>query len=452
MPFHRLSNINCFLTDINGNILDPYKPGSISYTILNSCNNNFQKQVHTPSGKIPDKSKIKILIKGYISIFMEDKCISEPIQFTAYESIHLCIPEEAYLSFRVCRFECCADITCVENNSLNIEVILSLGTVVRSMTQTELIVPVAELPDHNICSFDNDTVCLNVTRVFDKYYFTKEIIVSNNIGSIRAEIYQYNALAEENKKIYTNADEITIYGNQGILDPENVSFYTLYINGVIQPKANYFIKKGLLELKTDDTPLENSPIIISFVTFKDRNGSVLPAEVYLYNTISDGLKREFTNDDELKAYGDKGIPDPNRASFVNLYINGVLQPKVNYLVKEGLLKLQTSDLPQKGVLITLEYITIKDINGRTLKADTYTYNTLAHENNIYTDNDEIKMYGNKGILDPQNVSYYYLFINAVLQPPCNYSVEKGLLRLNTEDKPLKDMPITLQFITVSPFC
>jgi len=383
---------------------------------------------------------------------MEDKRISEPIQFTAYENIDLCFPEGAYLSFRVCSFKCCADAACTENNSLNIEVIVSLGTIVRSMAETELIVPVAELHDDNICSFDNDTVCLNVTRVFDKYCFTNEIIVSYNTGSIKAEIYQYNALAEENKKIYTNADEITKYGNHGILDPENVSYYTLYINGVIQPKANYYIKKGLLELKTDDTPLENSPIIISFVTFKDLSGTVLPAEVYLYNTISDGLKREFTNDDELKAYGDKGIPDPGRASFVNLYINGVLQPKVNYLVKEGLLKLQTSDLPQKGVIITLEYITIKDINGRILKAETYTYNALAHDNNIYTDNDELKMYGNKGILDPQSVSYYYLFINAVLQPPCNYSVEKGLLRLNTKDVPLKNTPITLQFISISPFC
>jgi len=447
-----MSNINCFLTDINGNILDPYKPGSISYTVLTSCNNNFKKQVQTPLGNTSFKSKFKVLIKGYISVFMEGKRISDPIQFTAYENIDLCFPEGAYLSFRVCKFKCCADITCDENNSPNIEVIVSLGTIVRSMAQTELIVPVAELPEDNNCSFDDDTVCLNVTRVFDKYRFTNEINVSYNTGSIKAETYQYNALSDGNKKIYTNADEITKYGNQGILDPENVSYYTLYINGVVQPKANYYIKKGLLKLKTDDTPLEKSPIILSFVTFKDRNGMVLPAEVYYYSTISDGHKREFTDEDELKPYGGKGIPDPERASFVNLYINGVLQPKVNYLVKEGLLRLRTSDLPQKGVIITLEYITIKDINGRTLKAETYTYNALAHENYIYTDNDELKMYGNKGILDPQSVSYYYLFVNAVLQPPCNYSVERGLLRLNTEDLPLKNTPITLQFISVSPFC
>jgi len=452
MPGYRLSNIICFLTDINGNILDPYKPGSISYTILNSSNNHFQKQVQTPSGKIADKSKFKILIKGYISIFMEDKRISEPIQFTAYQNIDLYTPKEAYLSFRICSFKCCVDAICTENKSLSIEVMVTLGTIVRSMAQTELMVPVAELPENNICNFEDSTVCLNVTRVFDKYCFTNEIITSYNTGSIKAETYQYNALAEGNKTIYTNDDEVFIYGNRGIPDPQEVSFCTLHINGVVQPGANYEIEKGALTLKTEDVPLENSPIIISFVTFKDINGTVLPAEVYHYNTISDGSKREFTNEDELKPYGDKGIIDPGRASFVNLYINGVLQPKVNYLVKEGLLRLQTSDLPQEGVIITLEYITIKDINGRTLKAETYAYNALAHENNIYTDNDELKMYGNKGIPDPQSVSNYNLFVNAVLQPPCNYSVEKGLLRLNTEDIPLKNTPITLQFITVSPFC
>ncbi|NMA67036.1 MAG: DUF4183 domain-containing protein [Clostridiaceae bacterium] len=62
--------------------------------------------------------------------------------------------------------------------------------------------------------------------------------------------------------------------------------------------------------------------------------------------------------------------------------------------------------------------------------------------------DEIKMYGNQGILDPTNTSYYNLFINAVIQPPANYTVQEGLLTLNSEVPPLKGSPISLQFISL----
>ncbi|HHY91517.1 MAG TPA: DUF4183 domain-containing protein [Clostridiales bacterium] len=58
------------------------------------------------------------------------------------------------------------------------------------------------------------------------------------------------------------------------------------------------------------------------------------------------------------------------------------------------------------------------------------------------------MYGNQGILDPQKASYHNLFINAVIQPSKNYSVQEGLLTLNTKDLPLKGSPISLQYITV----
>lgn len=61
---------------------------------------------------------------------------------------------------------------------------------------------------------------------------------------------------------------------------------------------------------------------------------ILPAEVYHYNAISDGMKKEFTSADELQSYGSNGIADPKQVSLINLYINGVLQPAVNYTVKK----------------------------------------------------------------------------------------------------------------------
>lgn len=85
---------------------------------------------------------------------------------------------------------------------------------------------------------------------------------------IKADIYQYNALSDGIKKIYTNEDEIMEYGDRGILDPKSVSYYNLFINGVLQPRVNYEIEKGRLTLKTEDVPLKDSPIIITFISLR----------------------------------------------------------------------------------------------------------------------------------------------------------------------------------------
>lgn len=176
--------------------------------------------------------------------------------------------------------------------------------------------------------------------------------------------------------------------------------------------------------------------------------NVLNVENYQYNTISDGIKYEYTNDDEISEYGNRGIPDPEEVSFLNLYINGVLQPKTNYLVEEGLLTLTTDSLPLKGVPIILEYIIIKDSNNQVIKAETYQYNTRSNGGKVYTNEDEITEYGNNGILDPQQASYYNLFINGVIQPRVSYTVNTGILRLETEDSPIIGAPIILQFISL----
>ena len=82
-------------------------------------------------------------------------------------------------------------------------------------------------------------------------------------------------------------------------------------------------------------------------------------DTYEYNAISDGNKTVYTNEDELKEYGDRGILNPNDVSFINLFINGVLQPKVLYEVQEGMLLLKSTDVPPKGAPITLQFVTIK---------------------------------------------------------------------------------------------
>lgn len=436
----RLSTIDCFLTDKNGYILSPSNPDAIGYVVTTLSSSAGHKR----------KAKFKLAIKGYLSLFMDYKRLSDPIPFEIYKNISLYAPQETYLSFTTRNFKCFIDdIVFTSNNSLKVHIKVIFDTVVRSAAQADLTVPVLEDPEDKISDSEIKKVCLSVTQVFDKCCLKNEIDITYQEDTVKADVYQYNALSDGIRHIYTNEDELNEYGDRGILDPYKVSYYALFINGVIQPRANYELKEGLLTLKTEDVPPKNAPITIRFVIFKDKNGTVYPAEVYHYNTIADGMKKEFTNADELQFYGNKGIIDPKQVSLINLYINGVLQPAVNYVVKKGCLTLLTSDIPPKGVPITLEFITVNGINGQILKAQTYTYNTLAQEKTVYTNKDEIKMYGNKGILDPDQASYYNLFVNAVIQPDSNYSVHKGILSLNTEALPLKGSPITLQFVTIS---
>ncbi|WP_349948399.1 DUF4183 domain-containing protein [Lacrimispora sp. BS-2] len=182
--------------------------------------------------------------------------------------------------------------------------------------------------------------------------------------------------------------------------------------------------------------------------FYNKGKRILNAENYQYNTVSDGIKKEFTSDDELLLYGSHGIPDPNNVSFFSLFINGVLQPEPVYTVEPGLLILKTANAPQKGVPITLEYLIIKDESGQLLKAETYQYNTLSNGERIYTNSDELIMYGDKGILDPKQTSYQNLFVNGVIQPGINYIVKEGMLILRIESTPAKEIPITIQFISL----
>ncbi|MGE6489026.1 DUF4183 domain-containing protein [Paenisporosarcina sp. NPDC076898] len=73
-------------------------------------------------------------------------------------------------------------------------------------------------------------------------------------------------------------------------------------------------------------------------------------------TISDGSKRVFKEEDGLKEYGRQKIWSPSMVSYINLFINGVLQPKVNYEIEEGKLRLLTDDIPIEGTPIILQMI------------------------------------------------------------------------------------------------
>jgi len=85
---------------------------------------------------------------------------------------------------------------------------------------------------------------------------------------------------------------------------------------------------------------------------------LIPTTNLLYFTFSDGEKHVYTNNDGVAEYGITEILAPNEVSYINLFINGILQPQINYEVGEGKLILLTDEVPEKDVPITLQFILI----------------------------------------------------------------------------------------------
>ena len=77
----------------------------------------------------------------------------------------------------------------------------------------------------------------------------------------------------------------------------------------------------------------------------------------LYFTFAENSKLVYTNADGLPEYGTTQILSPNDVSFINLFINGILQPQPTYRVEEGQLTL-LAGAPQNGAPITLQFVTI----------------------------------------------------------------------------------------------
>lgn len=446
-------NLTCFLTDKDGNRLDPYKPNSITYTIIPNIK-DVRRKVRFPSVENGDQSNITVLLQGYISVAIDGNIISSPIPFNASSDLYLKVPKGTSLDLKVANFQCSTiGLYPVKSKKLeHLRINISICTVVNVIGFVDLIIPAIQWEppkSFDSSSFEFERTCVTVMKVFSSCTFKNKITIVCKKSIIQADLYQYNALWKGCNKIYTNQDELTQYGNKGILDPKDVSYINVFINGVLQPKINYIVNKGVLIVKTEDCSVAGAPIAVVFFTFKDKFGNVLKGQNPQYNAVSDGTKRIYTNEDEITLYGTNGIPAPSTVTYFNLFVNGVLQPSTTYEVKEGTLKFLTVDIPPKDVPIILQSIRIFDTDNRLFKGSNYQYNTLGANKKIYTNSDELLMYGDKGILNPSHVSYDNLYINGVIQPKVNYVVCKDVLKLKTADTPIEGAPISLQFVTVS---
>ncbi|PAE21497.1 hypothetical protein CHH80_06240 [Bacillus sp. 7504-2] len=79
-------------------------------------------------------------------------------------------------------------------------------------------------------------------------------------------------------------------------------------------------------------------------------------EVYEYYTVSDGESKSYKEVDGIPELGKQVILAPSQVSYMNLFINGVLQPKDCYAVQKGEITLKTEDVPPKGAPVILQML------------------------------------------------------------------------------------------------
>ncbi|MFD3449421.1 DUF4183 domain-containing protein [Microbacteriaceae bacterium 4G12] len=85
---------------------------------------------------------------------------------------------------------------------------------------------------------------------------------------------------------------------------------------------------------------------------------LIPATNLMFFTVSDGTKLVYTNSDGLPQLGTTQILAPSQVSYMNLFINGVLQSQNSYNVQEGVLTIFADEVPPAGIFITLQFILI----------------------------------------------------------------------------------------------
>lgn len=417
----------CLLTDRFGNPISPYAQYAVLYASpLNHGGDHWS-----------------VAIEGCVAVFSDMKRVSPPIPFCILAPFCLSVPKGSKITFQLEAFHACAladPCNCVPGRG-RINLLISIETAAFSAQSASLLVPQVDPGLHIV-----DRVCISAEQICDSVRIHSERCIQYKNSILQAEISQYNAIADGTKRTFLDCDQLREYGGSGILSPEEVSYYNVFVNGLLQPKKNYILKKGELTFITQDIPSRGQTVIILFVTWKDFNCRAMNVVEWQFSAISDGSKRVYTDADELPEYKNDGIPSPAEVSYFNLYSNGVLQPRTNYCVKKGILELITDDAPAKGAFVILESVVIRNLEGRLFRANNAAYNAYSNGGKIYTDRDEIRMYGSNGIPDPDDSSYQNLFVNGILQPHVNYFVRRGGLILETEDSPAVTAPITLQSV------
>lgn len=78
----------------------------------------------------------------------------------------------------------------------------------------------------------------------------------------------------------------------------------------------------------------------------------------MYHTLAKQDQFVYTNADGIIAYNSSPILSPNTVSYINLFVNGVIQPLDIYTVETGTLTLLSEISPLPGTPITLQFLTL----------------------------------------------------------------------------------------------
>ena len=81
-------------------------------------------------------------------------------------------------------------------------------------------------------------------------------------------------------------------------------------------------------------------------------------ELYEFYMHAKNNQRVFSYHDQVNEYRNGKIPSPDDVSYMNLFINGVLQPAKNYQVVKDKIILKTIDLPLENTILILQMVKV----------------------------------------------------------------------------------------------
>lgn len=414
--------LQCYLSDKEGNVINPFSPNSIRYKNLSGADNFGEWPIFIKTGEIEVYATIAVLMEGYITLCDYGGMRLRTIPFRSIQTVPLPYQPSNSLSFCTLGFSCQA-----KNVHIPAKPFCDCA---------EVLVHVKS----GVCPAGDSMDCpLNTV-------FKSCICIPCFLMPLHFRSYQYNATGDGEKRLFTDADQDLAYGYTEIPDPDNISFYRLFVNGVLQPEVTYALRKGRLKFLTEDVPPDGVPITLLCVDMGCRNSHRTSVKTGYYVTASDGSQSCYTDEDEWKAYGCGGIPDPNEISCWNLFVNGVLQPQATYEITKGCLHLR--EVPAKGETIILESMCILDSFGRLLKGEVKQYVAYAKGNHLFTNRDGVKIYDSSCIIQPLLSSYQSIFVNGVIQPGSVYRVGNDCLKFVSSDAPDVGQPVTQQSTSV----
>lgn len=89
---------------------------------------------------------------------------------------------------------------------------------------------------------------------------------------LQVDTFQYITVADGVRNAYTNGDGLAQFQSTSILNPGTVSYFNLFINGMLQPLNTYTVTEGLLQI--DGVPEQGVPITLQFIRIIPRPAGI----------------------------------------------------------------------------------------------------------------------------------------------------------------------------------